>query len=120
MMSTGVTLNEANTTIFAPTPFRYTDYEQAMARCYRIGQDTDVYVYTLTLDTDGKPNISTRIQDISDWSKSLFMNIVGVNVDKIDLGDEVDVAQSEETMGAESIVFSSDEKDLWLSGFDIL
>lgn len=113
MMSTGVTLNEANVVIFAPTPFRYTDYEQAYSRCYRIGQTDPVFIYTLVLDTDGTPNLSTRIDDISNWSKELFQKIVGVKVDKIDLEEVVEVGQ-------ENMYILPEEKDLWLSAYDIL
>ena len=111
MMATGVTLIEANTVIFAPTPFRYTDYEQAYFRCYRYGQDTKVNIYTLTLDTGSEPNVSTRIEDISNWSKDLFIRIMGEDISK-------DIA-SDELTGNESIIFSDDEKDLWLSGFEV-
>lgn len=81
MMSTGVTLIEANTVIFAPTPFRYTDYLQASDRVMRIGQTDPCYIYTFILDTGTVPNLSTRIQEISDWSKDLFEKIVGTKVD---------------------------------------
>ena len=113
MMSTGVTLNEANTVIFAPTPFRYVDYEQASDRCHRIGQDTDVYVYTLVLDTDGVPNLSTRIENISDWSKYLFESIVGGTVDKGALADEAEDA------GEESFFYKDTIRGL-LSSYDVL
>ena len=75
-MSTGHTINEANTVIFLNVPFRSTDYEQASERCYRIGQDTDVYIYKLVLDTGDEPNLSTRMQDILSWSKDQFGQIV--------------------------------------------
>lgn len=113
MMSTGVTLNEANVVIFAPTPFRYTDYEQASDRCHRIGQTDPVFIYTLVLDTDGVPNLSTRIDDISNWSKELFQKIVGVKVDKIDLEEVVEAGQ-------ENVYMSPEEKDQWLSAYDVL
>ena len=113
MMSTGVTLNEANVVIFAPTPFRYTDYEQAYSRCYRIGQTDPVFIYTLVLDTGGTPNLSTRIDDISNWSKELFQKIVGTKVDKIDLEEVVEAGQ-------ENMYILPEEKDQWFSAFDVL
>ena len=113
MMSTGVTLNEANVVIFAPTPFRYTDYEQASGRCHRIGQTDPVFIYTLVLDTGGTPNLSTRIDDISNWSKELFQKIVGVKVDKIDLEEVVEAGQ-------ENMYILPEEKEQWLSAFDVL
>lgn len=80
VMSTGHTLNSANTVIFLNVPFRSVDYEQASDRCYRIGQDTEVYIYKLVLDTGEEPNLSTRMQDILAWSKEEFSTIVGDNV----------------------------------------
>ena len=75
-MSTGHTINEANTVIFLNVPYRSTDYEQASDRCYRIGQDTAVHVYKLVLDTGTEPNLSTRMHDILAWSKEQFGQIV--------------------------------------------
>lgn len=90
VMSTGHTINEANTVIFLNVPFRSVDYEQASDRCYRIGQDTDVYIYKLVLDTDGKPNLSTRMQDILAWSKDQFGAIVdGKEIPDDDVGSTV-------------------------------
>ena len=77
VMSTGHTLNSANTVIFLNVPFRSVDYEQASDRCYRIGQDTEVYIYRLVLDTGNEPNLSTRMQDILAWSKKEFDTIMG-------------------------------------------
>lgn len=77
VMSTGHTINEANTVIFLNVPFRSVDYEQASDRCYRIGQDTDVYIYKLILDTGTEPNLSTRMHEIIKWSKEQFDDIIG-------------------------------------------
>lgn len=77
VMSTGHTLNSANTVIFLNVPFRSVDYEQASDRCYRIGQDTEVYIYKMVLDTGEEPNLSTRMQDILAWSKNEFQTIMG-------------------------------------------
>jgi SNF2 family DNA or RNA helicase len=76
-LSTGVTLVEANTVIFLNQPWRSTDRSQAEDRVHRIGQDTDVFIYNLVLDTGGKPNLSTRMEDIIDWSQKMFEGIVG-------------------------------------------
>ena len=115
MMATGVTLNEANISIFAPTPFRYTDYEQAYSRHYRLGQDSEVFIYTLVLDTGGKPNISTRIEDISKWSEELFKSIVGSKIDKIDLEEELQNAST----GEECFIIQEEDKEQWLSAFEV-
>ena len=83
VMSTGHTLNEANTVIFLNVPFRSVDYEQASDRCYRIGQDTEVHVYKLILDTGETPNLSTRMHDIVAWSREQFAAIVGDELEEI-------------------------------------
>lgn len=80
-MATGVTILEANVVVFAPQPFRWTDYRQAYARAYRMGQTDPCFVYTLVLDTGNEPNLSTRISEISDWSKDLFMSIMDTPMD---------------------------------------
>ncbi len=76
-MSTGVTLTVANVVIFLNLPWRHTDRAQAEDRIHRIGQDTTCYIYTIILDTDGKPNLSTRMEDIMIWSKEMFDGMVG-------------------------------------------
>lgn len=75
-LATGVTLTEANQSVFINRPWRQTDYDQASDRIYRIGQDTDVTIVTLTLDTGDKPNLSTRMGDILSWSKEMSDLIV--------------------------------------------
>ena len=63
-------------------PFRSTDYDQASERCYRIGQDTDVYIYKLVLDTGDQYNLSTRMQYILSWSREQFGQIVDGEFDQ--------------------------------------
>lgn len=75
-LSTGVTLNEANTVIFLNPPWRDSDKQQAIDRCHRIGQDVEVYIYNFVLDTGNEPNLSTRMEDIISWSKEMFDQIV--------------------------------------------
>ena len=77
-LSTGVTLVEANTIIFLNQPWRYTDKSQAEDRVHRIGQNTDVFIYTFILNTGSNPNLSTRMDDIVKWSKHMFKGIVGI------------------------------------------
>jgi len=76
-LSTGVTLTEANTVVFLNRPWRHTDELQASDRVHRIGQDTEVVIYTMVLDTGVKSNLSTRMEDIINWSKDMFEGIVG-------------------------------------------
>ena len=85
VLATGHTIIEANTVIFLNVPFRSVDYEQASDRVYRIGQDTDVYIYKLVLDTGEEGNLSTRMQDILKWSEEQF----GIIVEGMDISDQI-------------------------------
>ncbi len=76
-LSTGVTIVEANTVVFISKPWRHADQLQAEDRVHRIGQDTDVNVFTFILDTGSDQNLSTRMEDIVTWSKEMFEGIVG-------------------------------------------
>ena len=74
-LSTGVTLTEANRMYFFGTPWRSADYDQACDRIYRIGQTSDVYIYSVLLKTEEK-NLSTRMNDILEWSNKMFGSMV--------------------------------------------
>ena len=75
-LSTGVTLTEANQMFFFGTPWRSADYNQCCDRIYRIGQTTDVDIYNVLLDTGSEPNLSTRMNDILNWSDNMFNNMI--------------------------------------------
>lgn len=77
MLVTGVTLIEANNMVFLNKPYRFTDFAQASDRIHRIGQDTPVFINTIILDTGSKPNLSTRMEDIMEWSRDSFNDLVG-------------------------------------------
>jgi len=76
-LSTGVTLIMANVCIFLNPPFRSLDRTQASARVYRIGQTAQVYIYDIVLDTGEIPNLSTRMQEIQEWSQEQVDKILG-------------------------------------------
>lgn len=76
MLATGATLTAANTVIFLNKPWRSIEYDQASDRVHRIGQDTDVNVVSLVLDTGDEPNLSTRMEEIMNYSSELFDGIV--------------------------------------------
>nr|DAF31239.1 MAG TPA: Chromatin remodeling complex ATPase [Caudoviricetes sp.] len=75
-----VPLTEANRIIFLNIPFRSITYEQAYGRAYRLGQDEDVDLFKVTLDTGDQPNISTRNDDIMRWSDEMTSILLGKKV----------------------------------------
>ena len=76
-LSTAVPLTMANGIIFLNNPWRSSEKEQAVARAHRIGQDQPVYCFDIILDTGSKANISSRSQDIMQWSKEQVDAIMG-------------------------------------------
>ena len=98
-LSTAVPLVMANTLMLLNSPFRHHERVQAISRCFRIGQDKTVHVYSYFLDTHGEANISTRSGDILEWSKEQVNIIMGnktpfdVSVESLmDIGLPEDVA----------------------------
>lgn len=80
-LSTAVPLITANTIIYINLPYRSYIKEQSTARIYRLGQDTQTFIYEVYLDTGDQPNLSTRSIDILEWSKKQVQAIMGVNDD---------------------------------------
>lgn len=78
-LSTAVPLTVANRLLMLNQPFRDSIRKQTIARAARLGQDEAVDVFDFLLDTGDKPNISTRSNDILEWSASMVASIVGVN-----------------------------------------
>lgn len=76
-LSTAVPMVMANNTIMMNVPFRSYEYEQAVARTDRNGQDSPVHIWNVRLNTGAKPNISTRSHDIMAWSKAQVEEILG-------------------------------------------
>lgn len=67
-LSSAVPIICANRVIMLNLPYRPHDYEQAKGRAARMGQDKDVDIIDVTLDTGEEPNISTRSKDIMQWA----------------------------------------------------
>lgn len=84
-IGTGVTLIEANQMFFFGPPWRDADFEQCSDRIHRIGQTDDCHIYTVTLDTGDALNLSTRMDDILNWSKQMTGSVILKTDDKEDL-----------------------------------
>lgn len=93
-LSTGVRLTIADTMILLNSPFRAYILEQAISRIYRLGQDSQTYVYQCTLDTGEIPNISTRSADILEWSTQQVEAIMGIKSPMVE-GDTFEQAAME-------------------------
>jgi hypothetical protein len=76
-LSSAVPLIMANTMVMANSPFRSFEYDQAVARCKRLGQDENVYVNDVVLDTGDTSNISSRTIDIMQWSRAQVDELLG-------------------------------------------
>lgn len=76
-LSSAVPLIMANTMVMANSPFRSFEYDQAVARCKRLGQDENVYVNDVVLDTGDASNISSRTIDIMQWSRAQVDELLG-------------------------------------------
>lgn len=88
-LSTAVPVTSASGVLILDAPFREYIINQAISRAWRVGQDTQVTVTTVVLDTGNEPNISSRTVDILQWSASQVEAITGVkspvvNTDSID------------------------------------
>lgn len=75
-LSTAVPLVMANEMVMMDSPFRSYLRDQATARCVRQGQDTDVNIEDIFLDTGEELNISTRSRDILAWSRQQVEEIL--------------------------------------------
>jgi superfamily II DNA/RNA helicase len=93
-LSTAVPLTMANRIIMLNMPFRQHEYDQAVARCDRLGQDSEVDVFNIILDTGDKKNISSRNVDIMSWSKNQVDQILGIDSTAVD--DDISLESSSE------------------------
>lgn len=88
--SVGTTATNANVVIFLNQPFRAYEHEQAAARVYRLGQTAQVYIYNIVLDTGEEGNLSTRMQEIQNWSREQTDAMLGSELNKMGLEEALD------------------------------
>lgn len=79
-LSTAVPLTMASNSIMIDQPFREYERSQAIARTNRLGQKYQVLIHDLFLDTGTEDNISTRSEDILEWSMQQVQAIMGRTV----------------------------------------
>lgn len=70
-LSTAVPVVAASTGVMYNMPMRDYIWKQAVARFDRLGQDGAVTIIKVLLDTGEEPNISTRSNELMEWSKDM-------------------------------------------------
>ena len=94
----------ANTIVFLNSPFRSHEREQACSRCDRLGQTEVVQIFDVYLDTGKEPNISTRSQDIMQWSKDQVDAMLGTGGSAALEGlDDIDVEGMEDFLPEDTL-----------------
>ena len=109
-LSTGVPLIAANVVLVLDLPFRMYIYEQAIARVWRLGQDSQVTAYILRLDTGNEPNINSRNIDIISFFNAEVEKITGYSA-------SVSLGNTDRTLSGES--FDNDLYDIMLGTEDL-
>ena len=77
-LSTAVPITVASNVVILDYPFRDYILNQAISRAHRIGQDEQVNVYYIRVNTS-EPNISDRSYDIITWAQREVERITGVD-----------------------------------------
>lgn len=116
-LSTAVPITCANRVVFLNVPFRDWVRIQAISRVSRRGQDAEVTIVDLLLDTGGVPNLSTRNFDIMEWSKEMSSSILGS--DNIDLDTlSLEVAEFENRPDMQDVLTAAYLPDFLYCGAD--
>ena len=111
-LSTAVPLTMANTVILINLPYRDYEYIQATSRIDRVGQDKQPHVFILQLDTGDVPNISTRNEDIMEWSRAQVEAMLGDSVEKKDVDEIVRNFQQGQSLANVRKIYEKVERNL--------
>lgn len=103
-LSVGVPVTEANTVVLLNTPYRDYEYNQAVSRVNRYGQDTPVDIVKVVLDTGDEPNVSTRSDDIMTWSKTMVDNLMGIAPEVDNMATEAYVVDTLQDISEEELI----------------
>ncbi len=76
--SAGIELQYANTVIFYTPTYSYQDYEQALGRCYRNGQEKKVTAYRFMTEKTIEMAIYDALKNKKDFNEKLFRKEIGV------------------------------------------
>lgn len=121
-IGTGVTLIEASQMFFFGPPWRQSDFDQCSDRIHRIGQTDTVNIYTVVLSTP-ELNLSTRMDDILNWSKKMTESVISeTDTDKENLEEtnfeEILAQESYLDISTEGYVFSRKDTVYHLDDFE--
>jgi len=76
--SAGIELQYANVVVFYSLTYSYQDYEQALGRCYRNGQDKKVTAYRFMAKDTIEMAIFGALRNKKDFNEKLFRKEIGV------------------------------------------
>lgn len=77
--SAGIELQYANVVVFYSLTYSYQDYEQALGRCYRNGQDKKVTAYRFMTKDTIEMAIFGALKTKRDFNEKLFKDYIGRN-----------------------------------------
>ena len=73
----GIELQYCNTVIFFTPTWSYQNYEQALGRAYRNGQDNKVTVYRFRTDGTIEEDVYEALEQKKDFTEQLFLRTLG-------------------------------------------
>lgn len=115
-IGTGVTLTEASQMFFFGPPWRQADFDQCSDRIHRIGQTDDVYIYNVVLNTGSSLNLSTRMDDILQWSKKMTDAVITTTdnseIDDVNFDNMLFASESVTQVDINEFVMEPEEKQL--------